>query len=227
MFLVSGFIGLGVGDMFLLFAFTRIGPSRTLMLWGFQPVFIGIGSYFFLHQPIGLAKAMAILFLIGCLLTFSYERYRKDGHWEVLGLIFAILGVLLDAVGIFLTREGFNTTPNIHVLEGHFYRCLGALICFGLISFRQPLGLLKNFLALPSRDKGTVVSGSLMGTFLSLLFALSAIRVGHLPSLAALACTNPIFSAIFEHVHRRKKPELSFILAIILFLAGFTLLVVS
>src|SRR5258708_5056051 len=59
-FWTSGLLGLGVGDLFILGAFTIIGPSRTMMLWGFQPLLIAIGSYFMFGQVLSPQKVIAI-----------------------------------------------------------------------------------------------------------------------------------------------------------------------
>ena len=60
----SGFLGLGIGDLFLLKAFAEIGASRTLLLFGFAPLFTGtIGAVFF-DQTIDANKFYAIIFLL-------------------------------------------------------------------------------------------------------------------------------------------------------------------
>ena len=65
LFFISGFIGLGIGDYFLLRSFSVLGPGRTLMLFGFQPIFLGIMGKIFFDQEVELSKFFAILFFIG------------------------------------------------------------------------------------------------------------------------------------------------------------------
>ena len=50
LFTLSGLIGLGIGDWFLLKAYSLIGPGRTYILFAFQPIFVGTFAYFFLGQ---------------------------------------------------------------------------------------------------------------------------------------------------------------------------------
>ena len=100
----SGIFGLMIGDIFLLKAFVHLGSGRTLMVFGFQPLILGVSSFFLFGQMFTPWKLVAILFLMACLMTFSLETFRSKGHWDVAGLSFALVGVLLDAVGIFLLR---------------------------------------------------------------------------------------------------------------------------
>jgi len=94
--LLSGALGLGIGDLFLLDAYTRLGVSRTLILYGFQPIGLGLVAALFLGQAFPLGKLIAVLFLIACLFIFSLERYKESGHWEIKGLLNALeLGHLI------------------------------------------------------------------------------------------------------------------------------------
>src|SRR5688572_5411471 len=65
--LASGALGLGIGDLFLLLAFARIGASRTLLLFGFQPVILGVGASFLFGQPVEPRQALSIFFFMLCL----------------------------------------------------------------------------------------------------------------------------------------------------------------
>ncbi|MES2962425.1 MAG: EamA family transporter, partial [Bdellovibrionota bacterium] len=75
---LSGLVGLNIADLFLLTAFTKLGAARTLILFGFQPLIVGIGAYYLFDQPLEGERFLAIVFLIGCLFTFSLERFRAE-----------------------------------------------------------------------------------------------------------------------------------------------------
>ena len=68
----SGCIGLGIGDVFLLIAYARMGAARGLILWGFQPVLMAIEGHLFFHQDLSWRVGLAVLFLIACLFVFSF-----------------------------------------------------------------------------------------------------------------------------------------------------------
>ena len=119
-FYVSGFIGLNVGDWLLLAAYKRMGPARTLVLFGFQPFIAGSFSYFVWGEKLYPLQFVAILFFVLCLFLFSYEKFKKSGQWEVKGLALAFGGVLLDSIGLLLTRYGFNQNESFTGFEAQF-----------------------------------------------------------------------------------------------------------
>lgn len=223
-FLFSGLIGLNLADLFLLRAFKTIGAARTLLIFSFQPIMIGFASYILFGQTISISKVFAIFFMIACVLTLSYEKFRASGRWEIRGPLFALAGVMLDSVGIILTRYGFDSDAQITVFEGNFYRCLGAGLGFFVISQFIPLGLIRSLQALPRKPKTIVMIASFAGTFLSLTLYLTALSHGHLATITAIAGTGPIFAGIVESIWSRKWPTIYLYAAFVLFGCGFYLL---
>lgn len=219
--LLSGLIGLNIGDLFLLSAFTKLGVSRTLILFGFQPLMVGIGAYFIFGQDFDPTRLLAIVFMIACLFTFSLERYRKEKRWEVAGLIYALIGVALDTCGILITRAAFTESPELAPIEGHFYRCLGAVIGFAAMSQLRPIGLIKNFRQWDLRSRGLLIAAALGGAYLSLLLYLSAVKIGHLASIASISITGPMFAATLESVIHRRPPSRYLLIAFMFFCLGF------
>lgn len=224
-FFLSGLIGLGLGDLFLVSAFARIGSARTMVLWGFQPVFVGLGAYLLFNETFEPKRLFAVILLISCLLTFSFEGFKKQGKWEFRGLIFAMSGIFLDAVGWFFTKYGYEINFRVVPMEGHFYRCLGAVVGFLILKQFFRFSFFKKYSKLSSYDKTMVFVSSFFGTFLAIFLGLVAMQVGHLPSLAAVSVTTPLITALIEHVQLRKWPNGIFLFALLQFLVGFYLLV--
>lgn len=224
-FMFSGLIGLNFADLFLLRAFKTIGAARTLMIFSFQPIFIGFMSFFLFSQNITTPQVFAIFFMIACVLTLSYEKFRSSGRWEVRGPLYALAGVSLDGVGILLTRYAFDTDLKVTVFEGNFYRCLGAGLGFLVISQFIPLNLFKSLSNLPKRPRNIVLFASFTGTFLSLTLYLTALSRGHLATVTAIAGTGPIFAAVAESIWTKKWPTIYLYVAFALFGCGFYLLI--
>jgi drug/metabolite transporter (DMT)-like permease len=223
--MLSGLIGLNIGDLFLLSAFTRLGVARTLILFGFQPLFVGIAAFYLFDQPLDSSRFIAVIFLIACLFTFSLERYRAARRWELKGLFYALMGVLLDTVGVLLTRASFTASPEISPMEGHFYRCLGALIGFAVISFTfRKVQLFQNFNQWTPRVRTLLIAASLGGTYFSLILYLSAVKIGHLASISSIAITGPMFATTLECLVHRKAPSKYLIAAFVFFCIGFSIL---
>lgn len=236
--LLSGAIGLGIGDLFLLDAFIRIGVSRTLMLYGFQPLMLGVGALLMFDQSFDTHRLIAIAFLIACLLIFSLERYRETRSWEIRGLTMAIIGVSMDSAGVLLTRFAFEHSPQTRPLEGHFIRCIGALLSYAVVAlvihlkrrlkkstdFTPVIGLFSGFLRLDTKSRGLLLLGCFGGTYLSLCLYLTAIQIGHLASLAAISITGPMFAALLESLIQKRRPSRHLLMAFAFFICGFYVL---
>lgn len=223
-FLVSGILGLNIGDMCLLRAFTILGPGRTLVLFGFHPLLLGLASYFLFEQQVDSMKFVAVVFLIACLGTFSYEGFKTRGHWEVKGLLLALAGVLLDISGIILSRYGFERDQSITPIQGHFYRTGGALLGFAIIGLFLPFSLFNNFVRVGAKDKIVLIIACMAGTFLSLLFYLKAIQIGHLATVSAISITGPLFASALECVVEKRKPSRYLLVALLFFVLGYAVL---
>lgn len=226
-FIISGLLGLCIGDYFMLRAFTDIGPGRTLMLYGFTPIIAGIGSYFLFDQSIEPKKFLAIIFMMGCLFTFSYEKFKEKGRWEFNGFLMALIFVVLDAFALLLTRYAYDASAHIAPLEGHFYRCLGALSGFWILMMFKPINFVAIFKKMTVKQQVIITIGSIFGTFLSLWFYFTAIKVGHIATVTSISITSPFFASIFECIYYKKKPSIFLILAFIQFLIGFTIVTSS
>lgn len=223
-FFFSGFVGLNLGDFFLMQAFRSIGSGRTLMIFSFQPIFLGVFAYFLFEQNIAFTSLVAILFMIACVMTVSYERFRLERKWEWKGPLFALIGVLLDCAGILLTRFGFESDAHVTVIEGNFYRCLGAGMGFFIMSYFVPLDFVRRLKRFHWKTRMILVGGSLVGTFGALWMYLTAISIGHLATIAAVVGTGPIFAAIFECLAFRRWPTRYLLVAFFFFGCGFYIL---
>jgi drug/metabolite transporter (DMT)-like permease len=221
LFFASGMLGLGAGDIFLIKSFSLMGPGRTMMLFGFQPLLIGVLSYFLFGQAIDAGKFTAIFFFIICLFIFSLESFKRHGHWNVKASVFALCGIVLDAAGVMITRYTFNNNPGIATTEGNFYRAAGAVILFVVLSRFRPFNFFKTIRALNSRNMFLVTLGSFMGTYLSLMLYLNAVRyAGTLAAVSGIAITGTIFASIFECALNKRLPSAYLVVSFAFFLMG-------
>lgn len=223
-FLISGAIGLGIADIFLVKAFAGMGPGRTLMLFSFQPIFVGVLSFFIFGQVLDFSKFASIIFFIICICIFSIESYRKVGHFNISNTIFALIGMVFDGTGVLLTRYGFDHAPEITVFEGNLYRIISALIFFFIISRFRKFSFRSNFNSLKISSKAFVIFAVFLGTFVSLTLYLNAIRMGSLAVVTAITVTGVIFASVFECIFERKMPTKYLYAAFAFFACGMYIL---
>ena len=218
---LSGMLGLGIGDTFLLKSFVEIGPGRTLVLFGFQPIILGMLSFFILGQTVNTGKIVGIFFCIICVLILSAEGRNQTGHWQLKGILYSFLGMSLDGVGLVLTRLAFERDSLVTSMNSNVYRIFGALFIYFLYTrFSTSQRLFAGVKGLSGRERWIVFLGSLLGTFISLTFYLKAVQIGNLAAISAISITGTVFSASFECIAQKKLPNKYLIASLISFGIG-------
>lgn len=219
-FYISGFIGLNIGDWLLLSAYKRIGPARTLVLFGFQPFIAGGFSYFAWGEQIYPIQFVAIVFFVICLFLFSYERFRKTKQWEFSGLMLALTGVVLDSIGLLLTRYGFSTHHQWTGFDAQYLRTFSALFSFLLFVPFVKISFVDHLKKLSWRERSVAFVASFFGTFLSLVFYMQAVKLGKLATVTSIVLTDPVMSTTFESLWLRVWPTRYLWLALLCFFAA-------
>jgi uncharacterized membrane protein len=223
----SGALALMIGDIFMLHAMKDLGASRMLMIFGLQPFVLGLAGTIFFAQSFVKASLVGAVLMLLCLYTISLESFKKNGHWQARGMFLGLIAVLLDAVGIVLTRFGFDSTPGMSSAQGNAIRCLGAVSAFFLLNhfyYRQKerkISLTAPWSDFSKAQKMRVLLGSLMGTYISLMLYLVAVSKGQLSVVSSVAVTGPMFAGLFECVRNRKWPSIYLLAAFTFFIAGF------
>ena len=224
LFFLSGVIGLAVGDYFLFLGYQRLGSARTIMVFSLSPLFLTLEGFFFFGQGLSGFQFLAILLMMACVWTISFEKFRSSGKWEWQGILCALLGVVLDNVGVVLSRHAFDLSPGTSAFTANTVRCAAGVAVLFLWQRITGEKALAKFGRLEWRDRALVIFASFMGTFLSLTCWLTAVKVGHIGGLAGVGSFNPVAASLWEWLLLRKRPTSYLLLALALFLSGFFLL---
>ena len=223
-FLLSGALGLAVGDYYLFRAYERIGSARTIMIFSFSPLFLAFEGFLFFGQKLTAYQGLALLMMMGCAWVLSLEKFRSHGVWEWHGILYAMIGVALDNVGVVLSRFAFDASPGTSAFTANAIRCFGALV--PLLVWQKARGQegLGSFFQLRGKERSLAVGASFIGTFLSLSCWLTAVKIGHIGGLAGVGSFNPVAASLWEWALLRKRPTRYLLAAFALFLVGFLLL---
>ena len=220
----SGFIGLFLGDLFLFRSFATLGPSRTLVLYSFEPFILGIYGYFLLGQTLSISQFLAIFCMILCVFTFVLERNRKIGKWDLKSFGYAFLGIFFDSVGIMLSRQAYETDAHLGSFQANATRALGALIGFFILSPKSYSKLARDVVNMVPKERRLALGASFLGTFVSLSLYLKALKTAHIASLSAISITLPVWVSLIEHIRQKEWPNRYLWTAFFLFLIGFVLM---
>lgn len=225
--LLSGFAGLCVGDIFVFRAFTTLGPARSLILYSFQPLLVGVYGYFFLGQVFTSNQTIAVICMMICVFIFMLERNKTTGSWDIRSFVWAGLGISLDAISIMLSREAYEVAPNLEAFQTNFIRCIGAIIAFILISPKS-YQVITNDLKVLSKKEISLISGAAFcGCFLSLSMYMTALKFAHVGTLTSISITGPVWVSLLESLYHRKMPNIFLLGAFSFFLFGFYLMVTA
>jgi drug/metabolite transporter (DMT)-like permease len=225
--LLSGFTGLCVGDIFLFKAFTTLGPARSLVLYSFQPLMLGIYGYFFLGQFFSVNQTLSVICMIICIFIFMLERNKTTGSWDPKSFIWAFLGITLDAIGVMMTREAYELNSGLETFQVNVIRCSGALIGFFLISPRSYLTVATDVWNLRKREISLLLGSAICGCFISLTLYLAALKYAHVGTLTAIAITGPVWVSMLECLYHKRLPNFYLVGAFLFFLTGFYLMVIA
>ncbi len=225
--LLSGFCGLCLGDIFLFRTFTTLGPARSLVLYSFQPLMLGIYGFFFLNQVFSLNQTLAVICMIICIFIFMIERNKLTGSWDLKSFIWAFLGITLDAIGIMLTRQGYELNPGLETFQVNAIRCMGAITGFILIKPNSYFTVAKEVWSLRKREISLLLGACFVGCFLSLTLYLTALKFAHVGTLTAIAITGPVWVSILECLYHKKMPNSYLLGAFGFFITGFYLMVIA
>ncbi|WP_424244926.1 drug/metabolite transporter (DMT)-like permease [Elusimicrobium posterum] len=225
-FFLSGIVGLALGDLMLLNSFAKMGPGRTMMIYSFQPLYLGVSSYFLFGQTIDKTKFLSIIFFVICLFIFALESYKKSGHWNVKTMLIALCAVTMDGTGVLLSRYAFDGT-GISVIEGNFYRSLASIFAFAIILNVFKIKFFAKLKRMTMKTKLLAFSGAVLGVYLALVFYLSAVKTGNLAAVSSVSITSALFASIFECIFTKKLPSKYLIISFIFFIIGMYLLLGS
>lgn len=170
-FLMSGLIGIGFGDVALFQALPIMGPRLTLLLTRcLAPPFAALIEYVWLDtklRPIQIVYGLVILLGIGISL-YPDKRMKLTRRQILVGSIFCTLAALGDAFGAVMSRKGYAVLKEHgETLDGGsaaFQRILGGLLVAGIFlmivkwrAVKLHLMLSEDSVKMPSREKWRAV----------------------------------------------------------------------
>ncbi len=217
--LLSGAIGIGIGDTALFAALKRLNEKQTLLIAeSVAPILVVIGGIVFLGEWLTLWQLVAIAIIILSVdLVIGLRGHFKGKNREVLsGTALALIAALCQAGGILITRSVLDD-GDIHPIASTALRTIGATV-FLLLWIRLDIRRLKPHAGVVV-DR-TLIKPLLLASIIGTLFALSLVQtsLGYVNAavVQTLIATSAIFStliAMFRGEKMDRKVWLGVILA--------------
>ncbi|MGH8442893.1 MAG: DMT family transporter [Nevskiaceae bacterium] len=205
--LVSGFLGIGVGDTLYFRALNEVGASRLAIAQTLYSPFVIVLSALYLAERLTLLQCGGVALVLGGILLVTYApgAATLDAARLRRGLFEAAASVFAMAVGVvmakpLLERHDFLWIVALRILGG----VLGMLIF--MPSARDVAGIRAAFAGV--RHWPHVIAGSVVGTYISMLLWLAGYKYTKASIAAVLNEMAAVFILVLAAVflHDRLKP---------------------
>jgi len=194
--MLSGVVGIGLGDSFFFEALNHLGARKTLLFEALAPPLTAVFALIFLQEQLSIGNWSGILLTVVGVSWVISERAPeitgKQSQHPLRGTIFALLAALGQASGSVLSRSALSQS-DISPLWSTLFRIVAGVLVILLVlpSQRQGKDWLK-FLG----DKqliGIIILTSFVGTFLGIWLQQTAFKYTAAGVAQALLATSPLF----------------------------------
>ncbi len=189
---LSGFVGLVLGDSFLFKCFQMIGARLGIILMALVPVMSTLLALFFLDELIAFTGLLGMFLTIAGILLVVFERNhggKNNLSSNKLGILYGILGALGQASGLIFAKFAFQE-GELNGFSASFFRLSSAtIILFPVILiFRRYKNPFKVYSVNPKAIKSVLIGttfGPVAGITLSLI-AIANTKIGIASTLMAM-----------------------------------------
>ena len=207
---LSGILGLSIGDLALFNSMRILGPRRAMLLMSLAPVGTGLLMVPLLGETLGVVGVVGMLVTIAGVLWVQAER--DDGtevQGRVLhGVLFGLVGATGQALGLLLSKVGLGVAPANAVLADAFAASAGVVVDPLLGTFvRMAAGtagiLAFSFAGRPPkriraalRDRGFMkiaFAGTILGPVIGVWLSQVAVASTNTAVAGTLIATAPVF----------------------------------
>ncbi len=192
---ISGIIGLTIGDTALFRAVATLGPPKTLLMQTTVPMITAvIAAVWMAERPTPAQIVGGMLVMTGVIIVIGE---KPGGGWRRLpwsGIAAGMLYAVCQAISIVMSKAGMESYP---ILAASFLRigaaALGLMVLVPFLGgLRRAAGLLK------APDRRRILGASFLGTYISILLMMAGVRFAPATLAAVLLSTTPIFSLFLD-----------------------------
>ncbi len=226
--MISGIIGLALGDAFLFRSYQLVGPRIGLLLLSLAPVFgAAIAWLFFGEQLSSLQFVGMIITLAGIgwvvmtrpILNVGDEQIRLS----LQGILFGVMAALGQAGGLVLSKQGMSN--DFPPFAGTIIRMTAAIIfLWGLAIFQKQIGnTVADVRAHPSA-LGWAAFGAFFGPVIGVSASLLAIQHAEIGVASTLMALPPVFMLPISYFFFKERFGWQAVAGTLLAMAGVALL---
>jgi len=230
--IVSGVIGIFLGDTLLFMALKRIGPRRNNILFSLAAPFTVILNILALQQKMSLIEITGcILVFIGVVVAISYGNSKNNNHrWELIegsikiGILFGILAALCQSIGLIMMKPILDQGAD--PIASAAIRCTISALLLSLTYISKSNFISSNINYTTSTILKTIISGFL-GMALGMSLLLIALQKADAGIVATLSSTSPIMILFLLWIITKKIPSIGAWIGTIIAIIGTGLIFIN
>jgi drug/metabolite transporter (DMT)-like permease len=204
---VSGIVGLSIGDLAYFGALRRLGARLSLLLLSLAPIFATVTAVVVLDEvPSPLAFAGIGVTLAGVAWVVLERRHDDTPHVAMRpGIIMGVVAAVCQGVGLVLAKVGMGgvvsplTASWVRIAFGGLALWLATAVFGRLREARLSLGV--------ARAGWLLLGGALCGPFLGVWLSLVAARLTAVGVAATIMATNPVIIIPIVMYTERYRPS--------------------
>jgi drug/metabolite transporter (DMT)-like permease len=211
--ILSGIIGIFLGDTFLFIALQKIGPRRNNILFSLAAPFTVFFNIFLLGIQMSFINLMGcFIVFIGVVIAIGYGSSKNNNHrWEsiqgsiTIGITFGILAALCQAIGLIMMKPVLNLGAD--PIASAAIRTTISCIMLSFTYFLKS----ESFVSKKSINSSIIIR-SLISGFLGMALGMSlmlvALQKADAGIVATLSSTSPIMTLLLIWLLTKKIPNL-------------------
>jgi drug/metabolite transporter (DMT)-like permease len=207
--LISGVIGIGIGDTAYFQALKDLGPRLALLLMSLAPPIAAIIALIFLQETLSIWAWVGIFLAVGGITWVVTERSNNrtkqiEPKHQVRGVIFGVLSAVGQATGVVMSRAVLTQTE-ISSLQSAVLRLMAGagFILVWLLLSHQPPG---KWIHKKDAKKlwGWIITAAFFGTYLCLWLQQISLDLAPAGIVQTLLSVSPLFVLPMAAMHGEK-----------------------
>jgi len=206
--IISGILGLVLGDSFLFKSFQLIGARLGIIIMAAVPVLSTILAFFFLNEIISFLGMIGMMLTIAGILIVVLERKTSDeNNFSInkIGIFYGFLGALGQATGLIFAKFAFQG-GELNGFAASFIRLFSASLI--ILPLAATFGRYKNPIKVYSKDSYStkvILIGTVFGPVLGITGSLIAIAYAKVGIASTLMATMPIIMLPISRFYFKEK----------------------
>ena len=224
--MLSGFLGIGIADTLFFKSLNLLGAARSAIVdCTYSPVIIVL-SIFWLGESLTFAQVAGALLIISAILAIGREKGLVEITRKqlIIGILTGTAAMVANGVSIVMIKRLLERSPILWAIE---IRLIGA--AFGLIAHLAlhpgRNRVLRSVMELKSWKY--MVPGSILGTYLALMFWIGGMKYAPASVASALNQTSNIFIFVLAALFLKERITVYKVAGIIMAVAGVFLVILG